>query len=227
MTDTGKKKLSLWTTLQKEWYLLLLIAATFAYGLYVYPQLPAKVPSHWNIHGQVDGWSSKAFAVWFYPLLNLVTYPLFLLLPRIDPRRENYARFAGVYKTFRLILHVFFALLYMFVLLAGQGYPLQVDIFVKLLVSILFLLLGNYMGKIHHNYFMGIRTPWTLANEEVWRKTHRMAAPLWVGGGTFGILLSFFRSAWAGYLFFATLIAVALVPAVYSYFIYNKIVYNK
>ncbi len=218
---------SLISMLKKDWYILVLILATFLAGLYFYPDLPAKVPTHWNISGKIDGWSSKAFAVWFFPLLNLGIYFMMLLLPRIDPRRENYKRFAGAYNLIRLALHIFLAFIYLLTLYAAFGHEVKVDIFVKFSVSLLFLILGNYMGKIKHNYFVGIKTPWTLANEEVWTKTHRFAGPFWVGAGILGLLLSFFRTAWAGYLLFASYLVMGLVPIIYSYIIYKSMKLSK
>ncbi|MDD4048934.1 MAG: SdpI family protein, partial [Clostridia bacterium] len=81
----------------------------------------------------------------------------------------------------------------------------------------------NYMGKFQHNYFVGIKTPWTLANEQVWRKTHRLAAPLWVGVGTIGFFLSFFQGSWAGYTQFALFLLMAFIPIIYSYFAYRNL----
>jgi uncharacterized membrane protein len=209
--------------LREEWYILLLILATLLIGLYFYPQLPDKVPSHWNMKGQVDGWSGKAFAVWFFPLLNFGLYIMFFFLPRIDPRRENYSNFTGPYKIIRIALHVFFAVIYLVSLTVALGFAVKVDFFVKISVALLFILLGNYMGKFQPNYFVGIKTPWTLANEEVWRKTHRFAAPLWVALGTLDILLSFFQTTWAAVLLFSSFMIMAFVPMLYSYLIFQKI----
>ncbi|MCR4443379.1 MAG: SdpI family protein [Peptococcaceae bacterium] len=208
--------------IKKDWPILLLILATLAAGICVYPRLPDMIPGHWNIKGQVDGWVSKSFGVLFFPLLNLGLYPLMLLLPRIDPRRENYRRFAGAYRVIRLFLHAFLALIYIVTLLAALGYALRVDAIVKFFVSLLILVLGNYMGKIKHNYFVGIKTPWTLASEEVWYKTHRFAAPLWVGAGALGMVLSVFRQLWLNYLYFASFIIIGFVPIIYSYFLFRK-----
>jgi len=208
--------------IKQDWPVLFFILATLAAGLLLYPRLPDMMPGHWNIKGQIDGWVSKPFGVLFFPLLNLGLYPLMLLLPRIDPRRENYRRFAGVYRLIRLFLHVFLALLYIVTLLAALGYTLRVDAIVKFAVSLLILVLGNYMGKIKHNYFVGIKTPWTLASEEVWYKTHRFAAPLWVGAGILGMAISVFRQVWLNWLYFASLIVIGLVPIIYSYFLFRK-----
>jgi len=209
--------------LKKEWYIIILILATLAFGIYVYPQLPDKIPTHWNIHGEVDGWSGKAFGVYFFPLLNLILYPLMILLPRIDPRRQNYIHFSGPYKIIRIILHIFFAVIYIITLLVALGYPLKVDFIVKFSVSLLFIVLGNYMGKFKHNYFVGIKTPWTLANEEVWVKTHRFSAPLWVAMGFLGMVLSFIQQPWASYITFASYIVIGIVPVIYSYLLYRKL----
>ena len=223
MNSPRNGEASLFEMIKKDWYILLLILATLIFGLIVYPDLPEQVPRHWNIHGEVDGWMDKSFAVWFFPVLNLGLYALFLVLPQLDPRRENYRRFSRAYRIIRILILLFMLLIYLVTLLVALGYPLQVDTFVRFAVSLLFLLLGNYMGKIKHNYFLGIRTPWTLANEEVWRITHRFAAPLWVGAGALGMALSFFRSPWSAYVFFGAIILVALAPAVYSYLLYRKI----
>lgn len=223
MTNQEKANQGFLEQVKREWYLLLLILATFLFGLYVFPQLPEQVPSHWNIHGEIDGWTTKNFAVWFFPLLNLGLYLLMLFLPNLDPRKENYVRFAGAYRLIRIILLIFLAVLYMVTLLVALGYPLKVDFIVKALVAVLFLLIGNYMGKFQHNYFVGIKTPWTLASEEVWRQTHRLAGPIWVTGGVFGLILSFFQTPLAGILTFTVYILIALIPVVYSYFAFRKV----
>jgi uncharacterized membrane protein len=138
------KAFSLFSSIKSEWYLLLIILATFIFGLYVYPLLPAQIPTHWNMQGEIDGWSSKAFAVFFFPLFNLGLYPLMLILPKIDPRRENYLEFSPTYKIIRLLLHLFLAFIYLISLLAALDYPLPISFFVRIAVSLLFLLIGNY-----------------------------------------------------------------------------------
>ncbi|PKM88504.1 MAG: hypothetical protein CVU87_07370 [Firmicutes bacterium HGW-Firmicutes-12] len=210
--------------LRKEWYIIILILATLAFGIYLYPQLPDKIPTHWNIQGEVDGWSGKTFGVFFFPLLNLILYPLMIILPRIDPRRQNYLHFSKAYTVIRITLHSFFAIIYVITLLVALGYPLEISFIVKFFVSLLFAVLGNYMGKIKHNYFVGIKTPWTLANEEVWVKTHRLAAPLWVAAGILGMFLSFFPQVWASYIMFGSFIVIGVVPMVFSYLFYRQLV---
>lgn len=221
--QNNPKAISILETVKRDWYILVFILASLAAGLYFYPQLPDKIPSHWNIRGEVDGWSSKNFAVWFFPLLNMGLYFMMILLPKIDPRKANYTRFAGSYRIIRLVLIVFLTGIYCVTLISGLGYSIKVDIIVKVSVSFLILILGNYMGKFQHNYFVGIKTPWTLASEEVWRRTHRMAGPLWVSAGVLGIILSFIPSTWASITLFASFMVIAFIPMIYSYILYRQI----
>lgn len=223
MNKKIEKELTLWGTVKNDWYLLVIILVPLAIALYLYPELPAKLPSHWNIYGEIDGYSSKLFAIWFFPLLNLGIYFMMILLPKIDPRRDNYIRFSGAYRITRILLIIFLAVLYFVTILAGLGYPVKVDLLVKLGVSILFLVMGNVMGKFQHNYFVGIKTPWTLANEEVWRKTHRFASKLWVGAGFFCLILSIIGTLWANYAFFAIIMLITFVPMGMSYVYYRQI----
>lgn len=135
-----------------------------------------------------------------------------------DPKKDrNNSLLATIKREWSILL------LILATLLAALGYPLRVDFWVKFSIALLFLLLGNYMGKIKHNYFVGIKTPWTLASEEVWQKTHRFAAPLWVAGATVALLLSFSRALWANYLYLGIIIVVGLVPVIYSYLIYRNL----
>lgn len=208
--------------LKKDWYIIILILSTLAFGLYVSPDLPDKIPTHWNIHGEVDGWSSKTFGIWFFPILNLCFYPLMILLPLIDPKKRNYLLFSRAYRIIRIILHVFFAAIYVVTLLFSLGYNINISMIVMLSVSLIFVAIGNYMSKFKHNYFVGIKTPWTLANEEVWKKTHRFAAPLWVGAGILGIILSLISAEWASITFFVIIMLITIIPTVYSYLIFRK-----
>lgn len=210
-------------TLRKDWLLILLIASCFILGAYLYPYLPAKVPSHWNINGRVDGYTSKFWGVYGLPVLNVGLYLLFIVLPLIDPRKKNYDRFSPTYRFLRYLMHIFFIGLYIFTLMSALGTIVNPGLYVQVGISLLFLLIGNVMGRVKHNYFVGIKTPWTLASEEVWRKTHRMAGPLWVAGGIAGIITAFINYDLAGKIFFVILITIVVLPTVYSYIAYHNI----
>ncbi len=218
-----KNSSSFSASLKKEWYIPVLILFSLTVGLYMYPQLPDKIPTHWNIRGEIDGWTVKSVWVWLLPLLNLGLYALMLLLPRIDPRKENYAKFSGTYRFIRLALVIFMTLIYLVTIAVALGFPLKVDLLVKVSVSLLLVIMGNYMGKVRQNYFVGIKTPWTLAKEEVWRRTHRFTGSLWVAIGSLDIVLSFIPTTWASITLFASFILMAIFPLVYSYLEYCKL----
>ncbi|OLN31152.1 SdpI family protein [Desulfosporosinus metallidurans] len=215
------------STLKKDWLIIILIILGFALGAYFYPSLPDRVPIHWNARGEINGYGSKLFGAFGLPLINLGMYLMFLALPYIDPKRKNYASFKSTYQFQKYLLMVFFLGLEVFTLLISTGVVVNRPIFIQIMISLLFILLGNVMGRVRHNYFIGIKTPWTLANEEVWRKTHRLAAPLWVIGGIINILLSFTGINFNGIAFILILAVISLVPIVYSYFAYQKIVSKK
>lgn len=206
-----------------DWPALLMILASMVAGILVYPHLPDQVPSHWNIHGEVDGYSSRFWGAFGLPLLNAGIYLMMLVMPRIDPRRHNYIKFARTYQVFKLMMVCFFTGLYVITVLAALGYNVSMERLVPLGVSLLVIVIGNLMGKIHHNYFVGIKLPWTLASEVVWRKTHRMAAPLWVIAGLMGVVGSIIGGKTAAVLLFGPLGVAVVVPVIYSYLLYRSL----
>lgn len=208
--------------------LLLLIILSFIPGWVYYGQLPDRMPTHWNVYGQVNGYSSKTFATLFFPGLNLGMFFLFFLLPRLDPKRKNYALFTSSYTVIRWAIHLFFILLYLVTLVSAlnmaQGQPtLDVSRIVPVAVSVLFIVLGNYMGRFRHNYFIGIRNPWTLANEQVWQKTHRLGGKLFVVVGLLGILSVFLAPTLRFAVFMGGVAALLIVTTAYSYWIFRKL----
>lgn len=216
------KKIS--DVIKKDWGILILIVLGFALGLFFYPSLPDRVPIHWNFKGEIDGYGSKFLGAFLIPLVNLGMYLLFLVLPYIDPKRKNYESFQSTYQYVKYLLIIFFLGLEVTTLLIATGSVVNTTIFMQIAVSLLFILLGNVMGRFKHNYFVGIKTPWTLANKEVWRKTHRMAAPIWVIAGIINILLTFTGVNFNGIDFIIIIAVIVIVPTVYSYIIYKKIV---
>jgi len=208
--------------LKYEIFPLLAILATIVFAFYFYANAPRQVPTHWNIHGQVDDYSSKAFAAIFFPALILGMYFLFWLLPKIDPKRERYAKFARVYGLFRTAIVLFFVLMFFASSLAALGYNINISRIVPAGVGLLLILLGNYMGKIKSNWFVGIRTPWTLSSETVWQKTHRLGGWLFVFAGLYMLAGVFWSILWGQGTIFVIIIIIALMPIVYSYLLYKK-----
>lgn len=210
--------------LKQDWLILMLIILGFALGAYFYPTLPDRVPIHWNASGEINGYGSKLFGAFGLPSINLGTYLMYLALPYIDPKKKNYANFQSTYQFLKYLLIVFFLGLEVMTLLIATGVVVNRPVFIQIMISLLFILLGNVMGRVKHNYFIGIKTPWTLANEGVWRKTHRLAAPLWVIGGIVNILLNFIGINLNGLGFVIIIAVISIVPIVYSYFAYQEIV---
>jgi len=206
-----------------EFIPILLILLSIIASFYFYDHFPEKVPTHWNYKGQIDGWSGKTFAAFFSPGLNLIMYLLFLAFPYLDPKKDRYADFARVYHVFKGLLITVMTVIYFYIGLAGLGYELPVAVVIPAAIGVLFVVLGNYFGKIKPNWFMGIRTPWTLSNEEVWNKTHRLGGKLFMLMGFFMILGTILPPAifW-GFFIFGTVI-VALIPAIYSFIIFKKL----
>ena len=208
--------------LKKELPLIFMLIATFAISMYFYPQLPEKIPTHWNFRGEIDGYSGKLAGAFMVPVINLVMYGMFIFLPALDPKRENYKLFEGTYIYFRYLFHIFFIGMQILTIAAALGYNVDVGKWVVIGISLLFMFMGNVMGRLKHNYFVGIKTPWTLASEEVWTKTHRLGAVLWTGGGLIGVVLKLLY-IYPEWMLFAILMLITLIPAGYSYILFNRL----
>jgi len=208
--------------LSSEWPLLLLIIGSLAAGAALYPHLPERVPSHWNFRGEVDGYSSRFWGAFGIPLMTAGIYVMMLVLPLIDPRRQNYQKFAGVYRLFRAVMVIFMTGLYAVVLLSALGHQIAVDRITMAGISLLFVVLGNFMGQIRHNYFVGIKTPWTLADEQVWQKTHRLGGRLWVAAGLVGLAASLIGGAAGGIILAVSLGTATIIPVVYSFLVFRR-----
>ncbi|MEL7568051.1 MAG: DUF1648 domain-containing protein [Dehalobacterium sp.] len=210
-------------SLKKDWPLLLLIAFSIILGIYVYPMLPDQVPTHWNFNGEIDGYSSKTFGAIGLPLIILGMYILFLVLPLIDPKKENYQKFTRTYFILKYVLVLFFFLLYVATIGVSLGYPININRIVPMGIAILFVFLGNYLSTVRHNYFMGIRTPWTLANEKVWMKTHRIGGKLWVFSGIIGLIAQIVFPDWGSKFMLVLVIGSTIFVTAYSWWYYQKI----
>jgi len=199
-----------------DWWILLLLAADAAFGFWAWSRLPARVPTHWGLDGQPDGWGPSWLNALLIPATAIFLYLLVLLLPLIDPRRRNYALFPGVLRLLRFLAPSFMVVLHVLAVRASLGLPVDMSLAFRVLLPVFFILLGNQLGRIRFNYFVGIRVPWTLDNEEVWNRTHRLAGKLWVGAGVLALGAVFLPPV-PGTITMAVVIGLAtLVPVVYS-----------
>ncbi len=207
---------------RKDWPFVLLIIGMFIIGIITYNYLPDKIIIHWNIQGEPDNYMSKLPGTFFPPLLAIGVYILMLYTPLIDPRSQNYAMFKKGYRYIRRGVIFFLGVLYIVSLLYNLGYKIDIGKVVSLGLGILFIIIGNYLPQVRHNYFVGIKAPWTLADEEVWRKTHRLGGKLFVAGGI-AILISLFLSASIRFgVVIGVAIGVTVIGYIYSYIIYKR-----
>ena len=208
--------------MRSRWFGLVVAAVAVALSIWAYPQLPPTVATHWNLRGTPDGFSNRALAVAIMPAVILVITGLFNVVPRLDPRRENYSKFIGTYWLIANAVIVFMLLAHGMILATGLGYPVKIDRLMPIGVGVLFIILGNYLTRVEPNWFVGIRTPWTLSSDTVWRKTHRTGGWLMVIGG-FVVAASAFlpRGAFLP-LFIAAILIIAVVPIVQSYILWKR-----
>jgi uncharacterized membrane protein len=192
-----------------------------AFSIWAWPRLPAVVTTHWGFDGEPNGWSPRWVAAILLPLF-LVALPLvFRVLPRIDPRGENYPKFSDAYWLICNSVVLFLAAIHVVVLLSAMGTPVDINLVVGLGVGLLFMVIGNYLGKVQPNWFMGVRTPWTLASEYVWRKTHRTAGWLFVGAGLVTVVSAFIPSIPSVAVMVVAVAIAAIIPVVQSYVLWK------
>lgn len=193
-----------------------------ASSFYFYLNFPETIATHWNFRGEVDGWSSKAFGAFFLPILVLLAYLLMLAFPYFDPKKERYEEFSKPYAIFRSMLVGVLALLYLVTSFYNLGYDLNVGSITAATVGLTMIVIGNYLGKIKKNWFVGVRTPWTLSSENVWNKTHRLSGKLFIIWGIVIIIAPWLPPLIAAILFFAGIIMILGGSFVYSYLLFKK-----
>jgi len=210
--------------MKKEAIPLLIVLGMFIAGGLAYPYLPAKLPIHWNIRGEIDGYMTKnIFSALFFPLLALVMWVTFLILPELDPKKAKYGAFMKEYHGIKLIIIALFAFIYGLIIAAALGVPVAMATVLPCAIGVLFVYLGNIMGKIRQNHFVGFKLPWTLSNEEVWNRTHRLGGKLMVISGVLTIGGSFAGPEVAMITLIGTLLLMVTITMVYSYRTYKKI----
>lgn len=190
--------------------------------LYAYPKVPDTIPIHWNFNGEVDSTGPKYMLFVFLGIAFGVN-PLMLFAKKVDPRGKNYDKFPLVFDVFRVFMTVLLCGMELVVIgfTFDPGFA-DMEIIMYLIMGIMFILLGNYMPKIKHNYTFGIKTPWTLDSETVWNKTHRMAGVLWVIGGVIILCATFIPAKIALVLMMGVLFLMVIAPTVYSYIAFKK-----
>lgn len=184
-------------------------------------KIPDQIPIHWNIQGQIDNYGPK------WTLLLLLHLPIAILaimtiIPKIDPQKSNYDKHARSYNIIKVAVPYLFYLIYAVIVIYSIGIKIDVFNIILVCVGILCIVMGNQLPRFRHNYFVGIRTPWTLANQDVWRKTHRIGGYCLTVSGAIIIVISFMPSILAKTIGVCILLVGALAPVVFSYFYFRK-----
>jgi uncharacterized membrane protein len=201
---------------------LVLIAAAVIAGLVFWNQLPEQMASHWNANDEVDGYMSKFWGVWMMPLFTLGMFGLFMLIPVIDPLKANIAKFRGVFNLFIVFITAFMLYIHGLTLIWNLGYEFRMSGAMLPFMGILFIFIGYLLRQAKRNWFIGIRTPWTLSSETVWDKTHQLGSWLFIASGIFAFLGAIFGGVTAMYLTLVPALGSALFVVVYSFVLYQR-----
>ena len=188
-------------------------------GLCLYDRLPETIATHFGVNGEANGWSSRGLAIFGIPAFMAGINLLVWFALHTDPKKKN---MNPTLRAFAIWMVPALSVLVSAMTLGNAlGYTMRIEIAVPLLVGLLFIVIGNYLPKTKQSYTMGIRLPWTLASEENWNRTHRIAGFLWVFGGAVTIVLTLLR-VWSSWLLFTLITLLGFVPAVYSFLLYKK-----
>jgi len=202
--------------------LVLLVAATIV-GIALWNRLPDPMASHWNENDQVNGYMSKFWGVFLMPLITLGMFLLFLIIPSIDPLKANIAQFRDAFNLFITLIVAFMVYIYFLTLRWNLGYTdFAMSKAMLPAMGILFFFVGYMLRKAKRNFFIGIRTPWTLSSDRVWDETHRLGSVLFMVSGVLAFIGSFFGGMLAFWFLFVPLIGSTLITLVYSYVLYQR-----
>ena len=206
----------------RRWYPALLVVLTFAASIFAYPRLPDRVPTHWNIHGQVDAYGSRWIATFLIPGMLIALWGLLRVLPRIDPRRENYASMQGTYDLVVNVTLTLLAVVHFVVLGAVMGAPISIGRFVPAIIGGALVIIGKVLPRARPNWWFGIRTPWTLSNDRVWERTHHVGGYVMTVVGVLAILASVLDLTIASVAVGIAAGALGLGLIAYSYFAWKQ-----
>ena len=202
---------------------LIMIAAGTLAGLLLWNRLPEPMASHWNIHDEVDGYMPRFWGVFLLPLITLGMFLLFLVIPSIDPLKANIAQFREAFNLFIVLIVGFMLYLYGLTLAWNLGYnDFRTSGAMLPAIGLLFIFIGFLMRQAKRNFFIGIRTPWTLSSDRVWNETHRVGSVLFMISGAMAFIGGFFGGMAAFLFMFAPIIATTLFLLVYSYVLYRR-----
>ncbi|HZH41133.1 MAG TPA: SdpI family protein [Gemmatimonadales bacterium] len=207
--------------MRSRWFGFVVAAALLAVTWWAWDRLPPHMATHWDASGHVNGYSPRAFGALFAPGLIVLLTLLFQVLPLLDPRRQNYEKFIHTYWVIANSVGLFVGVAHVLVIANALGYPVAMSRIVPLGLGILFIALGNVLPRVEPNWFVGIRTPWTLSSDTVWRRTHRTGGWTFFLGGCALLVegMTPLRAYWPAMIL--TIAAAVLIPVIQSYVLWK------
>jgi immunity protein, SdpI family len=207
---------------RNRWIGVIVGLVALAAAIWAYPQLPPRVATHWNIRGEADGYSGRFVGAFVMPLVILAVAGIARVLPRIDPKGKNYPKFHDTYWLLINGVLIVLGVLHLAVLGNAIGAPVPIQRVIPIALGFLFIVVGNYLGRVQPNWFLGIRTPWTLSSDTVWRKTHRLGAWVFVIAGLLFMASAFMPAARGGVPLVAVIVGLLMVPVFYSLYLWLR-----
>lgn len=201
--------------------IVLIIFISFVLGFYFYPLMPEKMVSHWSFEGNPDGYMPKLWGIFLMPLILILLWLMFLLIPKIDPLRENIAKFKKYYDSFIIAIILFLFYIYILTIVWNMGVYFNMGIVISPAISVLFYFVGVLLEHSKRNWFVGIRTPWTLSSDRVWDKTNKLGAKLFKISGVI-FLAAIFIPRYAIFIVIIPAVSISLCTVIYSYIEYKK-----
>jgi len=202
--------------------LIMLLGAILA-GLLLWNRLPDQMASHWNVNDQVDGTMPRFWGVFMLPLITLGMLALFLVVPAIDPLKANIAQFREAFNLFIVLIVAFMIYIYGLTLAWSLGYTsFKMSGAMLPAIGLLFIFVGFMLRQAKRNFFIGIRTPWTLSSDTVWNETHRIGAVLFMISGMLAFIGGLFGGTTAFWMMFIPIIGSTIFLLVYSYILYQR-----
>jgi len=201
--------------------ILFLVLCSFVLGLGLYYFLPTRMASHWNFEGQADGYANRFVGAFILPIVSVGLLVLFFLIPRMDPKRENIEKFIVYFDGLIALIFLFLFYLYVLSIIWNLGYHFNMSRAITPAFAILFYYLGILLSKAEMNWSVGIRTPWTLSDEGVWKRIHLLGSKLFKISGFIALLGVIFPY----YAFLFILVPVLIFSfylVAYSYFLYRQ-----
>ncbi|ASB87538.1 SdpI family protein [Bacillus sonorensis] len=206
--------------MKKHIFSLSLILINLLVWVIAYPHISDQVPIHWSSSGEVDRYASKMEAMLTAMGLLVVVYILMAVTPKVDPRKKNYRMFSKTYDILINAMMVLFSLINILMVLSGMGYDLPTSSIVPVLVGALLIIIGNYLPRVRPNFFMGIKNPWTLSSDAIWKKTHRFGAKVFTIAGIFIAADGLFTIG--ENVILPIILLTVIAPYVYSYMLFRK-----